>query len=241
MKILNALLAAVCVAASAAALFQWRTLQALRAENAALRAHAEAARAQEISTASAEAQKREAELRQLRADARDAVRLRGEITQLRGASKDADSARAQTERLRAENQQLRHTAPAPDSAAPAPGHFPRESWSFAGYATPDSALVSAIWAMKDGSPKAYFESLTPDEQARMARVWENKSEAEVSTKHQGDVSKITDLRVVDRQEISPDQMTMSVYIGGVDRLEKVSMQRVGNAWKFGGFIREPKK
>ena len=34
---------------------------------------------------------------------------------------------------------------------------------------------------------------------------------------------------------------MSVYIDGVDRTEKVSMKRVGNDWKFGGFIREPKQ
>jgi hypothetical protein len=34
-------------------------------------------------------------------------------------------------------------------------------------------------------------------------------------------------------------MVMSVYIDGVDRMEKVSMKRVNNEWKFGGYIREP--
>ena len=34
-------------------------------------------------------------------------------------------------------------------------------------------------------------------------------------------------------------MTIGVYIDGVGRFEKVSMQRVGNDWKFKGFIRDP--
>ena len=47
--------------------------------------------------------------------------------------------------------------------------------------------------------------------------------------------------MLDRQVVSPDETVMSVYIEGVSRMEKVSMKRVGNDWKFDGFIREPKK
>ena len=75
----------------------------------------------------------------------------------------------------------------------------------------------------------------------MSQAWAGKNEGDVAAKHQNDVSKITSIRVVDRHEVSPDQVMMSIYIGGVDRLEKVSMQRVGTDWKFGGFVREAKK
>ena len=81
---------------------------------------------------------------------------------------------------------------------------------------------------------------------RLRRAMEHRlpveaDEADVAAKHQSDVAKITSIRVVDRQEGSPNEVTMSVYIGGVDRLEKVRMNKVGNDWKFGGFIREPKQ
>ena len=75
----------------------------------------------------------------------------------------------------------------------------------------------------------------------MSKVWENKSETEVAAKHQSDVSTITGMRVLDRQTISPEEVQMSVYIQGIDRMEKVSMKLVNDEWKFGGFIRDPKK
>jgi hypothetical protein len=170
------------------------------------------------------------------------LRLRSEVGQLRGASQEAIKLRADLQRLRTENQQLRSTAAAANTSAPAPSdQFPKESWNFAGYGTPDAALVSAIWAMKEGNPKTYLESLSPEEQARMGKVWENKSEAEIAAKHQSDVSSITGMRVLDRKSISPEEVQMSVYIQGVDRMEKVSMKLINQEWKFGGFIRDPKK
>ncbi len=234
----------VVIAALGGAVWEWRAAERLRGENAALRAQLEAAPAQSSAT-SDDVQRREAELQKLRGEAQELVRLRGEITQLRSSNKDAEKLRAENQQLRTANQQLRgaatEAASSPAPPKPAGDTFARESWTFAGYASPESALVSAIWAMREGNPKTYIESLSPDEQARMSQAWGNKTEAEVAAKHQSDVSKITSIRVVDRQEVTPEQVTMSIYIGGVDRLEKVSMHRVGNDWKFGGFIREPKK
>jgi len=74
----------------------------------------------------------------------------------------------------------------------------------------------------------------------MTKVWEGKSAEEIAAKHQNDTSKITGMKVLTQQVVSPDEVQMNVYIEGVDRAEKVSMKRVGNDWKFGGFIRDPK-
>ena len=95
--------------------------------------------------------------------------------------------------------------------------------------------------MREGNPKTYIDSLSPEEQARMTKSWENRSATEIAAKHQADVARITSVSVMERQEISPNETVMSVYIEGVQRLEKVSMKRIGNDWKFGGFIREPQK
>lgn len=216
----------------------------LQAENEALRAEVEALRAR-AGTPETDAA-REAESKRLQAAAQDTARLRGEVTQLRNTAKDAEKLRAENQQLKSENQKLRGAAMTAEPAAapvptPAPGVFPRESWANAGYASPEAALVSAIYSMRQGNPKQYFESLSPDEQARMTKVWEGKSAEEIASKHVSDTSKITGLRVLNQQPVSDNEILMNVYIEGVDRAEQVSMKRVGNDWKFGGFIREPAK
>lgn len=215
----------------------------LQEENAALRAEVEALR-NRAGTPGTDAA-RDAELKRLQSAAQDVVRLRGEVTQLRTAANEANRLRAENQQLKSENQSLRGAArpveAAPAAPAPTPGVFPREAWSHAGYASPESALVSAIFSMQSGNPKQYFDSLTPEEQLRMSKAWEGKSPEEIAAKHQSDTAKITGLRVLAQQAVSDSEIQMSVFIDGVDRAEKVSMKRVGNDWKFGGFIRDPAK
>lgn len=216
----------------------------LQAENEALRAEVAELKARADADTQA-ASMRAAELKRLQTAATEAVRLRGEITQLRSGSKDTESLRAENLRLKTENQTLRGAsaaaANAPATPAATPGHFPRESWSYAGYQSPESALISAIYSMQQGNPKQYFDSLTTEEQLRMTKVWEGKTPEEIAAKHVTDTARITGMRILSSQETSPGNMVMSVYIEGVDRAEKVSMKRVGEEWKFGGYIREPAK
>ncbi len=216
----------------------------LQAENEALRAELNDLKARYDAEAQASGA-RVAELKKLQADAQDVARLRGEVTQLRNASKDGERLRAENQQLKSENQKLQGTAVAPAAQAsstptPAAGVFPRESWTFAGYASPADALVSAIWSMQQGNPRQYFESLTPEEQLRMTKTWEGKSPAEIAAKHQNDTAKITGMRVLNEQVVSAEEVQMNVLIEGVDRAEKVSIKKVGNEWKFGGYIRDPK-
>jgi hypothetical protein len=162
---------------------------------------------------------------------------------LRTGAKDTEKLRAENQQLRNENQKLRGAntaaAKAPAPPGPAPGAFPRESWSFAGYTTPEAALVSAIWSMQQGNPKQYFDSLTPEEQLRMTKVWEGKSQEEIAAKHQADTAQISGVRVLQREAAAAGEEVIKVFIEGVNREEKVRMKRVGNEWRFGGFIREP--
>jgi regulator of replication initiation timing len=212
--------------------------RALQAENEALRAELAALQSK---VADAEAA-RAAEMKQTASDAQGVARLRGEITQLQSAARDAEKLRSENQQLKSENQKLRGStaAPPPAAAPPQPqaNSFPRESWTFAGYQSPEAALVSAIWSMQQGNPKQYFDSLTPEEQLRMTKVWENKSQAEIAAKHQTDTAPISGMRVTETQPVSAEETVMKVFIEGVNREERVSMKRVGNEWKFNGFIRE---
>ena len=213
----------------------------LQSENEALRAEIAALQARSADADTT----RNAELKRQQSDASDVARLRGEVTQLRNSSKDAEKLRAENQQLKAENQKLRGAAVATESAptpppAPTTGTFPREAWKFAGYNSPENALISAIYAMQLGYTKEYFNSLTPDEQARMAKAWEGKTPEEIAAKHSSDTAAISGLQVLNQQAISADEIQMNVHIGGVERDEKISVKRIGNDWKFNGFIREPK-
>jgi len=248
MKFLRWFVMLILALAVAAAVVGWQKVTQLRSENEALRAELEGFKERTADDGKVQAEQHDNELQQLRAEAKEVFRLRNDVTQLRSAAKEAETMRAQNQQLRTENQQLRSgTGAAATNATNAANsqtggnQFSRESWTFAGYGTPESALVSSIWAMKEGKPLLYLDSLSPDEQARMARAWESKSEDEVAAKHQQDVSKITALRILDHQDVSPDEVRMNVYIDGVGRTETVSMKRVGNDWKFGGYIRNEQK
>jgi hypothetical protein len=234
----------VVVVSVVAAVSGWRATNRLRAENEALRAELQVLKDQQAAATEAATAERDQELQRLRADTQEVLRLRGEVTQLRSGAQEAEKLRGENQQLRTENQQMR-TASAATTAAPAPAEgkdlFTQEQWNFAGYASPEAALVSAIWSMKEGNPKTYLDSLSPEEQARMAKIWENKTEAEIAAKHQSDVSTISAFRILEQQNVNDNEVQMNVYIEGVGRMEKVSMKRVGNDWKFGGFIRPPAK
>lgn len=246
MKILCSLGAVTLVAAVATALVGWQTVRQLRSENELLRAESQQLKEHSEAT-EAESKRNGQELQRLRAQAQEVFKLRNEVTQLRSASQETETLRAENRQLRVQNHQLGDSAGVPVATAVAPNaqtpadQFPRENWTFAGYSTPEAALITAVWAMKEGKPQVYLDSLSPDEQARLAKAWENKSETELAAKHQQDVSAITSVRILERREVSPDEMRMNVYIEGTGRMETVSMKRLGGDWKFGGFIRSPPK
>ncbi len=224
--------------AAAAAGVGWRKAGMLAQENARLRQQLAAMEA-DVAAAKSATEAGRTEAQQAQQQVSELMKLRNEATRLRNAGQELETLRADNARLRGENQQLRSGAGA-GAASPVPqAIFPKESWSFAGYTSPESALLSAIWAMKNGDPKIYLDSLTPVEQERMAQLWRVKSEQEVAAKHQQDVAPIAGLRVLNKHQVSPTEILMDVYVDGPNRNEKVRMQQVGADWKFGGFIREP--
>ncbi len=235
------------IAASAgAAALNWQKASALQADNAALRAKIESLEGESAQAVqAAEAAKTSAD--KLKTQTTELAKLRNEITQLRTSAQTAEALTSENQRLRAENQHLQGQAGAAGAAAGGAAenlagrdHFPRSSWNFAGYNSPEAALVSAIWAMKEGDPKTYLASLTPDEQQKAAQNWQtqNKSEAEVAEKHKNDVAAISGMRVLEVQTVSPTETVMSVYLDGPGRMEKVRMSQIGQEWKFGGFMRD---
>jgi hypothetical protein len=236
------ILTCLVLAASVLAVVNWRKAAFFRAENERLKAELDRS-IEQMAGATNSAVVLHSEINHLRRQTSELMSLRNEVTQLRSVSNRNETLATQLQQLRAENQQLR-SAPSPvsnrnsvDAAQGIAGqnHFARDSWNFAGYASPEDALVSAIWAMKAGDPKTYLDSLAPEEQARVLDSWKDKSEDEIAQKHQSDVSQISGIRILDRQVLSPGQIQMNVYIEGPNRVQSIIMNQTGSEWKFGGF------
>lgn len=239
------LLLLLLAAASGTAALKWKEAEALRAQNDELRKTCKSLEDFISGFTSNQNAAKSAELEQLRKNTDELLRLRSEATKLRAKA-------AEAEKLRAENQKLRAAASAAalnpsaeaaqsTNAAPDGKKFPRDSWKFSGYATPEATLLSAIAAMRDGNPRAYLDSLSPEEQARQTKAWGNQSEADIAAQHQQTVANITGFEILSSQNISDDEVQMSVFVDGPGKTEQVSMVRNGSDWKFAGFVPAPAK
>lgn len=238
MRLERILYSVLILAAAVVAVINWRRAELFRADNEELRDRIENLETEAAGASNLlEVVRNQSE--KVRSQNLELMQLRNEVTQSRSGTKSAEALAAENQKLKAELAQARPDSEGASANQNRGSAFPRESWSFAGYASPESALVSAIWAMKEGNPQTYLESLTPQEQERMARIWQDKGEGEIAEKHKNDVSSIAGLRVLERQDLSPTEVVMNVYLEGPGRVEKIRMNQVGQDWKFGGFIRDP--
>ncbi len=233
--LLNCLLAA----ALAGALYEWQTVSRLRTENARLRAEARAQEAVEAKMAGSLSQLQR-EIKRLSAEASEIHKLRNEVGQLRRGSNELT-------RLRLENLQLRDvlkTAGAVSALSVAPGsaseelYFPKENWAFAGYATPEAALQSTIWAVSRGDFKTMLASVTPEERVKVEKEIENKAPEQITAEGKREMDKITGFRILDQKALSETEVIINFFFEGENHAQKMLMKRIGAEWKMGGHYQE---
>ena len=243
MKPLPILLSVLLIVSIVVAGVGWKTIGELRAENQALQAEIESAKAQPKpqapSPVEAPAKTSDQELQKPRDEASEVQKLREELNQLRSSSKEI-------ERLKAENRQLRNAFSAgvkpsqTPSAPPVPTATPlerlgRERWLSAGFSSPEAALVTMLWAMREGNYKSYVETLSSDEQQRLST--QNKTEQQMVTAKQNEIAGVTGMRILEKQAVSPTEITITIFLEGAGRTEKARLTKAGSDWRFGGFVR----
>ncbi len=236
-------LAGLFLASLAVHVFERRRISGLRQDNEGLREELAAAKQLVDAKISDQSGTTTEELERLRAEAREVHKLRNEVSQLRSGVKEADQLRAENQRLRAAGRPLQGApgtgVAAPSATASQDGYYAKEHWAFTGYATPEAALQSVIWAMREGDTKTLLASLTPEEMERMQKEWGNKSEAQVSADTKRGTDKISGIRILESKTLSDDEVVLSVFAaGGEDKVQKISLKRYGAEWKMAGPKRE---
>ena len=110
----------------------------------------------------------------------------------------------------------------------------RSSWAFAGYASPESAFQSSVWAIGKGDGQAWLGSLTPAMQWEVRQKAAGDDDKIIGDDTKRDFALVTGYRILDKQVVSKDEVVLEVYAEGLNQTTKASFQRIGNEWKYGG-------
>jgi RNA polymerase sigma factor (sigma-70 family) len=122
-------------------------------------------------------------------------------------------------------------SPNPQPVASGQTEFPKASWHFAGYANPESAFLSCMWAVGRGDAKTLLAGLAPDMHEKLT----GKPAAEIITaKDRAEVAWTTGYQILDKQVASENEVTFEIHVQGLEQTVKCSLQRIGGEWKFVG-------
>ena len=170
-------------------------------------------------------------------DQSELLRLRGEVGVLRKQTKEFDAMRSENRQVRAALEETQ-SAGTVETAATA-DYWPRDWWAFAGYASPDAALQTFVWAASEGDLKTLLGSVTGEAQKRIEKDLEGKSEGEASRKAIDDAINLKSVRVYHRNVQSDDTVIIQAGYenGRITYVEKLFMKKIGNEWKLSDKLR----
>jgi hypothetical protein len=180
--------------------FQWMLHRAernrLRAEIQTLRAQLVGVEQLETSNRSLSNRLAEVQLSQQAGhmEKSELMRLRGEVGVLRQQQQAA---------------QVQQTNPAakPEVRSGEPwvgsGRIPRDQWVYAGSATAEAALQSAVWAMSQGDWQTLLALSTPETQGMLAKEFASKSGEEIAQMLRDEAAELPEL-VLDYKTVSPE-------------------------------------
>jgi RNA polymerase sigma factor (sigma-70 family) len=121
-----------------------------------------------------------------------------------------------------------------EKAAAKPSPF-----TFAGYATPETALESMLWAMSQGDLKKFEADLTSEQRERFAGKMDGKSDDEIRRLLIAQANTMVGYRLNQRQVISDDEIRLLLLVQPYPGHPHIGndlqvMRKVGNEWKYAG-------
>ena len=119
----------------------------------------------------------------------------------------------------------------PQPVMPGQVDFPKETWAFAGYASPKAALETYFWALNQQDATNLEASMTPGAQEDFRKTLQEASETEneVFTKLAPLLKNIAGYRILGTNAFDFDfQIAIN---GGVNQSDIVTTRAVGTGWK----------
>lgn len=162
---------------------------------------------------------------------RELLRLRGEATvlgqQIGGLAKVREENRQAHAAL---ERSVKAAAAKPVATA---DYWPRDSWSFAGYATPASALQSCFWAADKGDLKTLVGGTTGAVRELIETQFKGKSDTETSVRVMDSVAGLRSVRILNRKVQDDGTVVLTAELEGrTDETGKLILKKIGNEWKL---------
>ena len=155
--------------------------------------------------------------------------LRRQVEALRHRTNDIAGLQKEIERLRGILSVAANSAD--DSTAvpdvPASDIHPRDSWTFAGYDTPENTIQSIIWAVSEGDQDTYAAGVTSELGGQLQNEFDDGSFADEGPLEMGDV---TGYSIVDRNVISGNQVVVTLFMHGPNDFMQVPLEQTPNGW-----------
>jgi len=113
-------------------------------------------------------------------------------------------------------------------------NFPRDSWTFEGFATPEAAVKSFMWAKSVGDIDTVLASGTPElRQEVEAAFFKDKSAEERKAILLENVKNVTGLEILKQMALSEDQVILQAHFGGAPEKSYsiLTMIKLAGEWK----------
>jgi hypothetical protein len=159
-------------------------------------------------------------------------KLRQEVQSLRHRTNDIVTLQGELRRVRAELLSARDATASNAPPTVPPGDvYPRDSWAFAGFDTPEDALESVTWAISEGDEDAYLSGLSPELRAEMQSELGDGSFADAGPL---EMSNTTGYRIMDRETVSDNERIITIYMDGDGNEVPLTLTKTGDEWKVSG-------
>jgi RNA polymerase sigma factor (sigma-70 family) len=115
-----------------------------------------------------------------------------------------------------------------------PTSFPRDSWAYVGFATPEATVQSYMWAKSRGEVKAAFSSATPElKQKVMDLYFKDKSEAEISALLIDSSKNQSGVQILKKMVVADDQVIFQAHFDGSPEktYSILTLRKIDDEWK----------
>jgi len=158
------------------------------------------------------------------------LKLRGEVGTLRQRTNELGKLLAT--RHGGTKQNSSPDKESPDT--PEETNFPKDSWTFAGFATPEAAMKSFMWAKSMGDIQTVLESGTPELRREVEEMYfKDKSEEERKAILLENVKDVTGVQIQKKMVLSDDQVILQTHLAGApDKTYSIlTMVKIDGVWK----------
>jgi hypothetical protein len=163
---------------------------------------------------------------------RELLRARNEVGQLRYKGRDINQ-------LRSTNDSLLAALSNSQNIATNPVRWSQDELADIGYADPESAIISTLWALNNEGPNPFFSKLTDDEKAQLAREGNSETEIAARSKKMAELlnpASATGISLAGKKFTSADEAIVDLYYEGEGKTRQFAMKRVNGQWRLESLV-----